>query len=70
MKSREQYIQDLAPKRYTKVEKIWLFVLIVFIVAGMVAYIDQVVSGLEVTNLNDYALLVVKLSYGQRLPIF
>lgn len=62
MKSREQFIQDLAPKRYTKVEKIWLFVLIVFIIAGMVAYIDQIVSGLEVTNLNDYALWGIYIS--------
>ena len=56
MKSREQFIQDLAPKKFTKLEKIWLGLLIVVMVAGMIAYIDQLVSGLEVTNLNDYAL--------------
>ena len=56
MKSREQFIQDLAPKKFTKLEKIWLGLLIVVMVAGMIAYVDQLVSGLEVTNLNDYSL--------------
>ena len=62
MKSNDQFIQDLAPKKFTKVEKIWLGFLIVMVVAGMVAYIDQVRSGLEVTNLNDYALWGIYIS--------
>lgn len=62
MKSKEQFIQDLAPKKFTKIEKIWLVVLITVMVAGMVAYVDQLISGLEVTNLNDYALWGIYIS--------
>ena len=62
MKSREQFIQDLAPKKFTKVEKIWLGLLIVMILAGVIAYADQVRSGLQVTNLNDYALWGIYIS--------
>ena len=62
MKSREQFIQDLAPKKFTKVEKIWLGLLIVMILAGVLAYADQVRSGLQVTNLNDYALWGIYIS--------
>jgi len=62
MKSRDQFIQDLAPKKFTKVEKIWLGLLIIIIIAGIIAYTDQVRSGLEVTNLNDYALWGIYIS--------
>lgn len=62
MKSREQFIQDLAPKKFTKVEKIWLIFLFVIIFAGFLAYVDQVINGLEVTNLNDYALWGIYIS--------
>ena len=62
MKSKEQFIQDLVPKKFTKIEKIWIAVLAVFIISGMIAYIDQVISGLQVTNLNDYALWGIYIS--------
>ena len=62
MKSREQFIKDLAPKKFTKPEKIWLGLLLVIIVAGMLAYIDQIRRGLQVTNLNDYALWGIYIS--------
>ena len=62
MKSREQFIQDLAPKKFTKIEKIWMFLLISIMVAGMIAYIDQIIRGLQVTNLNDYALWGIYIS--------
>lgn len=62
MKSKEQFIQDLAPKKFTKIEKIWMAILITVMVAGMVAYVDQLISGLEVTNLNDYALWGIYIS--------
>ena len=62
MKSREQFIQDLAPKKFTKAEKIWLGLLIIIIFAGFLAYVDQVRSGLQVTNLNDYALWGIYIS--------
>ncbi len=62
MKSREQFIQDLAPKKFNKIEKIWMGVLIVVIFAGFLAYVDQVRKGLEVTNLNDYVLWGIYIS--------
>ena len=62
MKSREQFIKDLAPKKFTKPEKIWLGLLLVIIVAGMLAYVDQIRKGLQVTSLNDYALWGIYIS--------
>jgi len=62
MKSREQFIQDLVPKKFNTIEKIWLGFLLVIIFSGMLAYIDQIVSGMEVTNLNDYALWGIYIS--------
>ena len=62
MKTREQFIQELAPKKFNKIEKIWLGVLIVVIFAGFLAYVDQVRRGLEVTNLNDYVLWGIYIS--------
>ena len=62
MKSSDQFIQDLAPKKFTKIEKIWLGLLIVMILAGVIAYADQIRSGLQVTNLNDYALWGIYIS--------
>lgn len=62
MKSREQFIQDLAPKKFNKLEKIWLIFLFVIIFAGFLAYVDQIMKGMEVTNLNDYALWGIYIS--------
>ena len=62
MKSREQFIKDLAPKKFTKPEKIWVGLLLVLILAGMLAYIDQIRKGLQVTSLNDYALWGIYIS--------
>ncbi len=62
MKSREQFIQDLAPKKFNKLEKIWLGFLLVIMFSGVLAYADQIVSGMEVTNLNDYALWGIYIS--------
>ena len=62
MKSREQFIKDLAPKKFTKPEKIWVGFLLVLIFAGMLAYIDQIRKGLQVTSLNDYALWGIYIS--------
>ena len=62
MKSREQFIQDLAPKKFNKTEKIWLIFLMVIMFAGFLAYVDQIRRGMEVTNLNDYALWGIYIS--------
>jgi molybdopterin-containing oxidoreductase family membrane subunit len=62
MKTSEQFIQDLRPKKFNKIERIWMVFLILIILIGMVAYIDQIINGLEVTNLNDYALWGIYIS--------
>jgi molybdopterin-containing oxidoreductase family membrane subunit len=62
MKSREQFIQDLAPKKFNKTEKIWLVFLMVIMFAGFLAYVDQIRTGMSVTNLNDYALWGIYIS--------
>ena len=63
MKSREQFIKDLAPKKFTKPEKIWVGLII-----G--PYFSRICwpmliksrSGLQVTSLNDYALWGIYIS--------
>ena len=62
MKSRDQFIKDLVPKKFTKLEKIWVGFLIMLVFAGFLAYVDQVRKGLHVTNLNDYALWGIYIS--------
>ena len=62
MKTHKQYIQDLVPKKFNKIEIVWMVLLIIIILMGMVAYVDQVINGLEVTNLNDYALWGIYIS--------
>lgn len=62
MKSRDQFIKDLVPKKFTKLEKIWVGFLIILVFAGFLAYVDQVRNGLQVTNLNDYALWGIYIS--------
>ena len=62
MKTHKEIIQDLAPKKFNKTERIWMIILILIMLLGMVAYIDQIINGLEVTNLNDYALWGIYIS--------
>lgn len=62
MKTKEQIINDLIPKKFNKIEIIWTSILVVIIILGVVAYIDQIIYGLEVTNLNDYALWGIYIS--------
>ena len=56
MKNYDKLLNDLAPQKFGKKGVIWTISLLVLIVLGIVAYIDQVIKGQMVTNMNDYAL--------------
>lgn len=62
MSTREQIIKKLAPKEFNKFGVIWVSLLSVVSLAGIIAYIDQIRRGLEVTNLRDYAIWGVYIS--------
>lgn len=62
MKSNDKLLKDLAPKKFGKIGVIWTCLLIVIIIAGVVAYIDQLIKGQIVTNMRDYALWGIYIS--------
>ena len=62
MENQQEIIADLAPKKFNKYGKIWTIVLILIIVLGIVAYIDQIIKGQVVTNMRDYVLWGVYIS--------
>ena len=62
MKNYDALLNDLAPQKFGKKGVIWTTALIVVIIAGIIAYIDQVIKGQVVTNMSDYALWGVYIS--------
>ena len=62
MKTHKTIIRDLKPKKFGKRDAIWTISLIVIIIIGLIAYIDQLIKGQEVTNMNDYALWGIYIS--------
>ena len=62
MNAHKSIIRDLKPKKFGKRDTIWTISLIVIIVAGIIAYIDQLIRGQEVTNMRDYALWGIYIS--------
>ncbi|MEP0132112.1 MAG: NrfD/PsrC family molybdoenzyme membrane anchor subunit [Eudoraea sp.] len=58
----ESLINDLAPRKFGKRGTIWTLILVVFIILGLIAYIDQVNKGQVVTNMRDYALWGIYIS--------
>ncbi|WP_205417108.1 NrfD/PsrC family molybdoenzyme membrane anchor subunit [Lutibacter oceani] len=62
MKYSDKLIKDLAPQKFGKLGVIWTWTLIVISVIGIIAYIDQVIKGQVVTNMNDYALWGIYIS--------
>jgi len=62
MKNYDKLLNDLAPQKFGKKGVIWTISLVVLIVIGIIAYIDQVIKGQVVTNMNDYALWGVYIS--------
>lgn len=62
MKNYDKLLNDLAPQKFGKKGVIWTIFLTILIVLGIAAYIDQVIQGQIVTNMNDYALWGVYIS--------
>tara|TARA_R110002050_G_scaffold116904_2_gene233491 strand:+ start:9448 stop:10764 length:1317 start_codon:yes stop_codon:yes gene_type:complete len=62
MKNHEALIKDLAPRKFGKRGVIWTSLLIVIIIVGIIAYIDQLIKGQVVTNMRDYALWGIYIS--------
>ena len=62
MKNYDTLLSDLAPRKFGKRGLIWTSFLVVVIIAGIIAYIDQVIKGQVVTNMRDYALWGIYIS--------
>ena len=62
MLQNKKLIEELAPRKFGRFGKIWTIVLIVISIAGIVAYVDQVIKGQIVTNMHDYALWGIYIS--------
>lgn len=62
MKNYDILLNDLAPKKFGKRGVIWTSILIVLIIIGIIAYIDQLIKGQVVTNMRDYALWGIYIS--------
>ena len=58
----DKLLKDLAPQKFGKKGVIWTSILAVFSIAGIIAYIDQVIKGQVVTSMNDYALWGIYIS--------
>ncbi|MGB5458636.1 MAG: NrfD/PsrC family molybdoenzyme membrane anchor subunit [Eudoraea sp.] len=56
------FIKDIAPKKFSKRGMIWVSFLVIIIVAGIIAYIDQLLQGQVVTNMRDYVLWGIYIS--------
>jgi len=62
MENTNQLLRDLVPKKFNKFWMIWTFFLLIIIILGIIAYIDQLVKGQVVTNMRDYALWGIYIS--------
>lgn len=62
MKNYDTLINDLAPRKFGKLGIIWTSFLVVVIILGIIAYIDQLIQGQVVTNMRDYALWGIYIS--------
>ena len=62
MKNYDKLLNDLAPQKFGKTGVIWTWILVIISVLGIIAYIDQVIKGQIVTNMNDYALWGIYIS--------
>ncbi len=62
MKNYETLVEKLAPRKFGRRGTIWTAILLVVIIAGIIAYIDQIRRGMVVTNLRDYALWGIYIS--------
>jgi molybdopterin-containing oxidoreductase family membrane subunit len=62
MSKYEELVAELAPRKFNLSGKIWTVSLIIIVLAGIIAYIDQLIKGQVVTNMRDYVLWGVYIS--------
>jgi molybdopterin-containing oxidoreductase family membrane subunit len=62
MKKPNKLLDDLAPQKFGMQGVLWTTFLILVVIAGIIAYIDQIIKGQIVTNMNDYALWGIYIS--------
>lgn len=62
MRNYDTIIHDLEPRKFGLGGVIWTSVLIVIVIIGIIAYIDQIIQGQVVTNMRDYALWGIYIS--------
>lgn len=62
MKTYHSLVKDLAPRKFGRRGTIWTIILLILTIAGIIAYIDQVIQGQVVTNMRDYALWGIYIS--------
>jgi len=58
----QNLIEELAPRKFSRLGVVWTIALIVITMIGAAAYIDQVIKGQVVTNMRDYVLWGVYIS--------
>jgi molybdopterin-containing oxidoreductase family membrane subunit len=62
MSEYEDLVSELAPRKFNKMGVIWTIGLIIVIVIGIIAYIDQIIKGQIVTDMRDYVVWGVYIS--------
>lgn len=62
MKHIDTLLKDLAPRKFKKLGVLWTSSLILIIIIGITAYIDQLIKGQVVTNMRDYSLWGIYIS--------
>ena len=58
----EELVAELAPRKFNKMGVIWTIGLVVVVLIGIAAYIDQIIKGQIVTDMRDYVLWGVYIS--------
>lgn len=62
MQTYDQLVDELAPRKFTKLGVTWTIGLVIVTLIGIIAYIDQIIKGQVVTNMRDYVLWGVYIS--------
>lgn len=62
MKTNDTIIKELSPKKFDRRGVVWTIILLLLVLAGIIAYVDQLIKGQEVTNMRDYALWGIYIS--------
>lgn len=62
MSKYDELVEELSPRKFTKLGVYWTIALAIVTLIGIVAYIDQIIKGQVVTNMRDYVLWGVYIS--------